>query len=179
MTRYTPASPTGHPINPPVARDGDSPAGNGWPVEGAGAIPYHPLTTMLGVAVPLIIADLAAGGGPTDADLEAARAFGPDLAARGDVLLYGGKPGEAGELANRLAHAVAVLAFCPGGVTVFGEHWEAGKGATPIYGGQHYEPGPNDAPVGMYYTPAPVLAIIEPRMGSGAFLAELAEGGAA
>lgn len=88
--------------------------------------PFHPLAVMLDCAVPLYIAELEARGGPDDADIEAARAFSSVLAARGDVLLYGGKPGEAGGLADRAARGVAVLAFCPGGVTLFGRHWEAG-----------------------------------------------------
>ena len=48
------------------------------------------------------------------------------LCTRGDVLLYGSKiKGEAAELFNLLAKAVAALAFVPGGVTVFGTHYEA------------------------------------------------------
>ncbi|MEK6609189.1 MAG: hypothetical protein AABZ30_16140 [Myxococcota bacterium] len=37
----------------------------------------------------------------------------------------GGKPGEVADLFNRTAKAIAVLSFAPGGVTVFGQHWEA------------------------------------------------------
>lgn len=121
-------------------------------------IPYHPLQTHLEVAVPLYIAAMRDRGGPDDAELEAARAFGRVLAERGDVLLYGGKAGEAGDLADGCAKSVAVLAFCPGGVTVFGRHWEADQRQPSTY-----------------YTPASVLRIIEPQIGSGAFLVELAQ----
>jgi hypothetical protein len=69
--------------------------------------------------------ELRRRGGPDDPDLDQARAFSTDLAARGDVLMFGGKKGEAAHLFNRLAHALAVLAFAPGGVTIFGHHWEA------------------------------------------------------
>lgn len=96
----------------------------------------HPIALYLGCAVPLEIAALESAGGPDADDYAAAQAFGRELAARGDVLLYGGKPGEAADLANRTARAVAVLAFSPGGVTLFGEHWEA-----------------EARPVGAYYTP--------------------------
>jgi len=48
------------------------------------------------------------------------------LGEKGDVLLFGGgKKGEAGELFNRFAEGIAVLAFMPGGVDVFGCHFEA------------------------------------------------------
>lgn len=118
----------------------------------------HSLIPFLDCTVPLEIHALESRGGPDDADLEAAHAFGSDLALRGDVMLFGGgKPGEAGTLASKCARSIAVLAFSAGGVTVFGEHWEA-----------------QARPVGAYYTPADVLAIIEPQTGSGAFLAEMA-----
>lgn len=46
------------------------------------------------------------------------------LGARGDVLLYGGgQPGETAAVFARLAETLAILAFAPGGVTVFGLHW--------------------------------------------------------
>ncbi len=33
------------------------------------------------------------------------------------------------DVPNRTAHAVAVLAFCPGGVDMFGQHFEAVSGS--------------------------------------------------
>ena len=78
-------------------------------------------------AVPFRIMEMREKGGPNAADFEAARNASGALGERGDVLLYGGpkRKGEVAELFNQLAHSIAVLAFCPGGVTVFGEHWEA------------------------------------------------------
>jgi hypothetical protein len=82
------------------------------------------LPAFLEMAVPLEILRLRQEGGPTDADLERARTLVQPLLERGDVLLFGrGKPGEAGALAGRLANAIAVLSFAPGGVRVFGQHW--------------------------------------------------------
>lgn len=86
--------------------------------------PGNPLPQFLACFVPLRIADLQRRGGPEDWEYEAARAFVPDLLERGDVLLYGGAPGEAGALAARLMQAIAVLAFAPGGITIFGQHFE-------------------------------------------------------
>lgn len=128
----------------------------------------HSLVPFLDCAVPLEIHALTMQGGPDGADIEAARAFGSDLALRGDVMLFsGGKPGEAGELASQTARSIAVLAFCPGGVTLFGRTWAAGA---------LNDTAEHDAEVrGMYYTPASVLAIIEPQAGSGAWLGELAQ----
>ena len=83
------------------------------------------LTLTLEVAVPLRIAELRAAGGPSEADYAEARAFGPVLGAKGDVLQFGGKKGEAAALFNKTARALAILAFCPGGVKFAGSHWQA------------------------------------------------------
>lgn len=105
----------------------------------------HSIELLLQTAVPLIIAELQAQGGPSDTDFDEARALAPDLAAHGDVMLYGGgQPDQAGELASRLARSIAVLSFVPGGVTVFGQQWAAGR--------------------------ANELAPLDPRGGSGAWL---------
>jgi hypothetical protein len=79
----------------------------------------------LALAVPLRMAELRAAGGPTDTDWDSLPDAAHELSAHGDVLLYGGRPGEAARLASGLANAIAVLAFAPGGVTVAGQHFEA------------------------------------------------------
>ena len=51
------------------------------------------------------------------------------VAEKGDIILYKSKkPGGSAEAFNRLAEGTACLAFCPGGVTLFGQHWEAKLG---------------------------------------------------
>lgn len=85
----------------------------------------HPLAIALSAAVPLAVAELVRKGGPSNDDWVMAREAGQQLAEHGDNLLYRGKPGESARLFNTVAHALAVLAFCPGGVTFCGEHWEA------------------------------------------------------
>jgi hypothetical protein len=84
----------------------------------------HPLPDAPAAAVPLRIAEYKARGGPAAADIGRAREFGRVLGEKGDALLFRGKRGEPAELFNRLADAVAVMAFCPGGVKVFGELFE-------------------------------------------------------
>ena len=82
------------------------------------------LSIGLSAAVLLRIMEFERKGGPSDADWAEAAAFGDVLACRGDVLQFGSKKkGEAADLFNRTARALAVLAFCPGGVRTFGEHW--------------------------------------------------------
>ena len=84
------------------------------------------LSIALSAAVPLHIAELKAKGGPDAADLKKAQELSQILGERGDILLFGGgKKGEAADQFNRVAMALAVLAYCPGGVTLFGGHWEA------------------------------------------------------
>ena len=86
------------------------------------------LQMMMATAVPLHIMQLQDKGGPDDKDMERARAVSDKLGERGDVLLYGSdKKGECAEMFNETARAIAILAFCPGGVNIFGQHFEAKK----------------------------------------------------
>lgn len=88
----------------------------------------NPLAIAMATAVPLHIMQLQAKGGPDAADRAKAQETSAMLGERGDVLLFGGgKKGEAADLFNRTAHATAVLAFVPGGVDIFGQHFEAVK----------------------------------------------------
>ena len=81
-------------------------------------------------AIPLHIMHLQEIGGPTTQDIEAARATADLLGEKGDILLFGGgKKGEAADIFNKTAKAIAVLAFCPGGVTLLGSHFEVATGA--------------------------------------------------
>lgn len=84
------------------------------------------LPIALEAAVMLRIADLKRLGGPNTADYEAARATADVLASKGDVLMYGSsKRGEVAAIFTEVAHAMAVMAFSPGGYTAFGIHFEA------------------------------------------------------
>lgn len=77
-------------------------------------------------AVPLRIMRIKQRGGPTSADFEGVAKISQQLGERGDVLLFGGgKEGEVADLFNGLAETIALLAFSPGGVHLFGQHWEA------------------------------------------------------
>lgn len=90
--------------------------------------PWHPLPDMLCVAVPLRLIELERSGGPSEADLEFCRTYANELAEHGDDLLFKSKvPGRSAELFNGLARALSIMAFCPGGVRVFGSWWKAGK----------------------------------------------------
>ena len=60
------------------------------------------------------------------ADFERARKVSNVLGEKGDILLFGGgKKGEAASIFNETAHAIAILAFCPGGIDIFGSHFDA------------------------------------------------------
>jgi len=46
------------------------------------------------------------------------------LGGKGEIMLFGGgKKGEAANMFNQTAEAIALMSFLPGGVSVFG-HWE-------------------------------------------------------
>jgi hypothetical protein len=84
------------------------------------------LPEMMRMAVYLQIEVLKARGGPTQQDMKRAQETSDILGEHGDILLHGGgKPGECADQFNRTAQAFAVLAFCPGGVEVFGVQFEA------------------------------------------------------
>ena len=84
------------------------------------------LSDAIGAAVFLNIEMLKERGGPTDEDIKRAQETSDMLGKRGDILLCGGgQKGERAELFNRTAHSIAVLAFCPGGITIFGATFEA------------------------------------------------------
>lgn len=86
---------------------------------------YHPIEDFVALAVPLRICLMQQAGGPTNEDIQRMQRFGPVVGEHGDVLLYGGKKGEAAVLATELVHAIAVLSFTPGGIEMFGHHFEA------------------------------------------------------
>lgn len=90
-----------------------------WQMQSSELLPIS-----LSAAVPLWIAGLQDRGGPTDKELDELRGFRQELSEHGDRLLFGGKPGEAADMFNRLARSIAILSYCPGGITVFGQHYE-------------------------------------------------------
>ena len=83
------------------------------------------LSDMMQMAVPLWVKAYKDKGGPNAEDMKAAQETSDILGERGEILLCGGgKSGECADQFNRTARAVAVLAFVPGGVTIFGSHFE-------------------------------------------------------
>lgn len=84
---------------------------------------FHPLAVALEAAVPLRIMEFRRRGGPSPAEIESVREFSRVLGAKGDVLMFGGRKGEAAALFNELARCIAVCAFQPGGISIFGRTW--------------------------------------------------------
>ncbi len=86
------------------------------------------LGPMISVAVYFQIEQIRDRGGPNAEDMEKAKATSEILGERGDILLFGGgKKGECADQFNRTAHAIAVLAFAPGGITIFGIRFDAAE----------------------------------------------------
>lgn len=84
------------------------------------------LAVCLEAAVPLWIGRLARDGYPTPETIERCRAWTEELCGPGgeDLLFRSKKPGQTAERFNDLAYVLAVMAFCPGGITFLGRHWE-------------------------------------------------------
>lgn len=82
------------------------------------------LRDALQVAVPLWCAEVE----PWDEAYRAERRAACSLviASQGDNILFKGKkPGQSADAFNRLAEGIALLALAPGGVKLFGLHFEA------------------------------------------------------
>lgn len=99
--------------------------------------PNPVLIPTLQAAVPLWVMDLSRTPEPTRMGL--AREAADTVASHGDVLIYGGKGCAAAF--NALAKGIALLAYQPGGVTIFGHHWCVGSG----HQGIPHDGGPCDA----------------------------------
>ena len=80
------------------------------------------LPIALSAAVLLYMLELQEGGGPTLKDVESCKDIAQLIAEKGDQLLYRGK--ETSIVFNELARGIAILSYAPGGVTVFGQHYE-------------------------------------------------------
>ena len=78
------------------------------------------LQTHLSMAVPLLIAEIQAAGGPTTEMLQKVSSYSRDMGAHGDAILFYQKDKTA-EMINKLVEAIA---FVPGGITIFGLHFE-------------------------------------------------------
>lgn len=84
------------------------------------------LGSMLQLAVPLYVERLKEKGGPDTEDFKESQELSSVLGERGDILLFGGgKKGECADMFNKTAKAIAVLSFVPGGISLFGSHFES------------------------------------------------------
>lgn len=82
------------------------------------------LSLTLLAAVPLWIEDLKRL--PFSDVCKLAQDCAQMIAEKGDVLMFGSKTkGEQAAAFNSVAKGIAALSFVPGGVKIFGSHWEA------------------------------------------------------
>jgi hypothetical protein len=85
------------------------------------------LNISLSAAVPLRMLEVADWSFERRAD--AAAECSAVIAAHGDDLMYGGK--HCADAFNKLALGIACAAHQPGGITIFGAHWEAAESGAP------------------------------------------------
>lgn len=88
------------------------------------------LPLFLQATVPALVAELAEAGGVTEVDLARVRGYASDFSFDGDALLFQ-REGKTAEIAGKLADALAVLAFQPGGVEFAGLRFEAQREGIP------------------------------------------------
>lgn len=82
------------------------------------------LAISLSAAVPIWIHDLQQRADLPEYSQQRCPEISQIIAEKGDRLLYR-KKGETAGVFNALAEGIALLAFAPGGVTIFGNHYEA------------------------------------------------------
>jgi hypothetical protein len=92
--------------------------------------PYEPtlalLSPALDAAVQLYLLTFQQYGGITDVDVVRVQSYLEDLTVHGDDLYFRSKKwGETAKRFDQVAEIIAVLSFSPGGLTVFGMHFEA------------------------------------------------------
>src|SRR4051794_27681508 len=91
----------------------------------------HHLEIMLDASVPLKLIQIQERGGPNEEDWQQLREFQRmqlEVPDAGEALLYKvGKKGLSAQMFNLLTHTIAVLAFQPGGIDIFGRHWDGSK----------------------------------------------------
>ena len=78
---------------------------------------------MLQAAVPLRIMGIQARGGATAADFARVISYNEELGSE-YLLFRSPKAGETARLFNLLSEAIAILAWVPGGITIFEDHYE-------------------------------------------------------
>ena len=84
----------------------------------------EPARLTLALGVPIVIADLRRVGGPNDYQLDAAHNYITNQRLN-ESSLYATK-NETAEAMRLLIEICAILAYCPGGVSVCGLHFESG-----------------------------------------------------
>lgn len=83
------------------------------------------LPPSLSLAVYVEILNIQKKGYISDAMIEDAINSAEIIATKSDTLMYDSQSGDAAKIFARLAVSVAILAFQPGGIEIFGEKFEA------------------------------------------------------
>ncbi len=85
------------------------------------------LKIALSFSVPLRIISLKENGGVTEKDFKRVTEYNYNIfETSAEYLLFKSeKKGETAKMFNAVADAISVLSFVPGGITIFGSHWES------------------------------------------------------
>jgi hypothetical protein len=70
------------------------------------------------------VREILESGGVTNLMFERARAYAIEIGSHGDAILFPVKR-KTREMMGKLVDGVAVLSFAPGGITIFGLHFDA------------------------------------------------------
>lgn len=81
------------------------------------------LSPAMETSIWLYAMEMKRRGGIIDEDIARCKTYLPDIMMRGNDLFYKHE-GKTAERFDQIAEIIAVLSFAPGGITVFGHHFE-------------------------------------------------------
>jgi hypothetical protein len=81
------------------------------------------LSLLLEEKVPLYISQVRDSGGPSSDDYYFLATIIEEFSSQGEAFLYYDRK-RSDVMVEKMARAIAILSFTPGGISLFGKHWE-------------------------------------------------------
>lgn len=86
---------------------------------------FNHLAIALQTSVALRVMEIKRRGFLTDEEIETAKTISELLGEHADQILQSRKQSKTAEVFNAVTTAIAIASFDPGGISIFGNHWES------------------------------------------------------